>query len=484
MERRDFAKLLGAGLGWTSVSSFLAACGDTNNPVKTPLHIEPIIGELPTHERWWLSGNYAPVPESESLDLDVIGEIPPELNGTYIRNGPNPVTGESPHWFAGDGMLHAVRIEGGKAPWYRARYVETEFLKAPPEPGSIPGVTNHQANTSIIQHANRRLCLAEGGLPYEVDSELSTTGVYTYEDQLDGPMTAHPKIDPETGELHFFGYNIFPPSVDYYVADASGSLTHSTTIEIPAGTMVHDFQLTETHVIFMDLPLLFNLELAIAGDTIPFRWEPTHQARIGLLPRGEEGVDIQWFNIDPCFVFHTINAYNDSQNPEEVVLRAVRYPDFWDGQTNEFGSGGEVWEWRINTVSGSVTDHPFTDHLVEFPVINPNYQGVYNQYGFAIGPPDAESEYFSALIKYDFEQGTQSVTPLSVSYQLGEMKFIPMANATAEDHGWLVGYGFDPMLRRSALIILDAADTTGVPVAQVIIPTRIPFGFHGDWFPN
>ena len=482
IDRRTLLKMMGAGVALPQLASLFAGCGDDQPSMRGPTNIEPILGELPTHEHWWLSGNYAPVEESEAQNLEVIGELPRELSGTYVRNGPNPASGESTHWFGGDGMLHGVRIEEGRAPWYRARYINTSFYREPPEPGSFPDIEKHQANTSIMRHADRWLCLAEGGLPYEVDAELTTQGVHRYDGLLDGPMTAHPKVDPNNGELHFFGYHLFPPAVKYYVADPSGEMTHSAEFELSAGTMIHDFQLTETHVIFMDLPLLFDLELAIGGDTMPFRWNPEHQARIGLLPRRGEGAEVQWFDIDTCFVFHTINAYNDPDTPEEVVLRAVRYPDFWSDGTDNFGDGGEVWTWRINVETGEVNEQLEDERPVEFPVINASVQGTYNRYGFAIGTPDAESERFSAVMKYDFETGAHQLAPLSIPYHLGELTFVPAPDATKEDQGWLIGYGFHSDTRRSELVVLDAENLSDTPLARVILPTRVPFGFHGDWF--
>ena len=484
LDRRAFVKVAGAGLSLPSITSFLASCGEPSSTLLGSAQIKPTLEELPVHEHWWLSGNYAPVAESEAQELEIIGEIPRGLDGTYVRNGPNPVSGESGHWFGGDGMLHGVRIEDGQAPWYRAQYIDTDFYREPPEPGSIPDLKNHQANTSIVRHADRWLCLAEGGLPYEVDADLVTTGVHDYEGGLEGPMTAHPKVDPSTGELHFFGYRLFPPSLKYYTADASGQLIHSAEVALPAGAMIHDFQLTDSHVIFMDLPVLFDLELAIAGDTIPFRWAPEHQSRIGVLPRRGEGTSIQWFNIEPCFVFHTINAYNDPQNSDEIVLSAVRYPDIWKDQTTDFGVGGEVWRWRINVASGEVNERRLDRHLVEFPVINPLKQGMYHRYGYAIGTPNVEQSRFSAVIKYDFEQGIQEMIPLALPYHLGELKFIPALDASREDQGWLIGYGYNSDSQRSELIILDAAHLSETPKARILIPTRVPFGFHGDWFPS
>ena len=213
-----------------------------------------------------LQGNYAPV-DTEITDtaLSVTGSIPDSLSGLYLRNGPNPKSGTSPHWFAGAGMLHGVRLEGGRADWYRNRWVQTRQLNEPGQSmigddGSVDRTIGAN-NTHVIRHADKILALVESSFPYEVSPELESLGVWDFDGKLDSAMTAHPKICPITGEMHFFGYGFFEPYLTYHRVDATGQLVQSEAIDVPGPTMIHDFSITETQVIFMDLPVVFDLDL-------------------------------------------------------------------------------------------------------------------------------------------------------------------------------------------------------------------------------
>jgi carotenoid cleavage dioxygenase-like enzyme len=231
-------------------------------------------------------GNYAPVAdELTAFDLPVEGAIPSQLNGWYLRNGPNPRQ-STQHWFTGDGMIHGVRLESGRAAWYRNRWVRTESFENPFRLYNSDGTRNlHSsvANTHVINHAGKTLALVESSLPYEITNDLQTLGAYDFGGKLVDSMTAHPKICPTTGELHFFGYgNISTPHVTYHRADANGELTINRPVDVPALTMMHDFALTAAHVVFMDLPIVFNLDIVIKGgrDT-PYRWDDNYGARLG-----------------------------------------------------------------------------------------------------------------------------------------------------------------------------------------------------------
>ena len=197
---------------------------------------------------WFLSGNYAPVRnELTEFDLKVTGAIPPSLSGRYLRNGSNPQSGTAGHWFFGDGMVHGVRLDGGKAEWYRNRYVQTTKLVKGLEatdPETMFDPTASAANTHVLGHAGRIWALEEGHLPYEISPELETLGCDNFGGKLTTAFTAHPKLCPETNELHFFGYSPVPPFLTYHVLDASGALVHSAEITVPAGTMMHDFMIT------------------------------------------------------------------------------------------------------------------------------------------------------------------------------------------------------------------------------------------------
>ena len=205
-------------------------------------------------EPFFRRGNYAPVPDEISADeLPVDGAIPTELHGWYLRNGPNPRR-PTDHWFVGDGMIHGVHLEGGRARWYRNRWVRTDsFDNDFPvyNPDGTRNLRSSVANTHVINHAGRTLALVESSLPYEITTELKTVGAYDFNGRLTDSMTAHPKICPVTGELHFFGYgSLFKPHVTYLRADANGELTINRPVDVPALTMMHDFALTAGHVLF------------------------------------------------------------------------------------------------------------------------------------------------------------------------------------------------------------------------------------------
>ena len=263
-------------------------------------------------------GNYAPVvDELTEFDLPVEGAIPAELNGWYLRNGPNPRQATA-HWFTGDGMIHGVRLESGRAAWYRNRWVRTDSFKKDFPLYNADGTRNLRssiANTHVVNHAGKTLALVESSLPYEITNDLETVGAYDFGGKLVDSMTAHPKICPTTGELHFFGYgSIFEPYVTYHRADANGELTINRPLDVKAHTMMHDFALTAEHVVFMDLPIVFNLDIALKGDSdMPYRWDDDYGARLGVMRRDDPFGPVRWFEIDPCYVFHVANAYDDGQ---------------------------------------------------------------------------------------------------------------------------------------------------------------------------
>ena len=481
IRRRELFHLLGAGGLWWS-----GCAGDDTLPEAGPTGAtEPDESNKP----WWLRGNFAPVDESEAFDLEVVGTLPPELDGIYVRNGPNPLSGDSGHWFLGDGMVHGVRLEGGKASWYRARFVQTDALGAA-EDGAIgpPGLTDHQANTALVHHADKLLCLEEVGLPYRIDTaDLSTIGAFDFGGKLAGPMTAHPKIDPVTGELFFFGYELLNSAVHYHRVDARGVLVQSEIIELPAPVMMHDFQITETHVVFMDLPILFDLELAIDGASLPFRWDEQNGARIGVMPRTGSADEIAWFDIDPCFVFHTFNAHHDPEAPGRIHLDAIRYSDMWAAGPDDFSGKGAPWRFTMDLSRGDVSNTQIDDRAIEFPRIDPRLQGRAHRYGYGVliasddeGMPNGGSE----IVKYDFNDGSAVSHQLDSTLRSDEPSFVPASDDAAEDEGWLMSFVYDRTTDRSRLLVLDASNPKSAPVAEVKLPSRVPHGFHGLRVPS
>lgn len=424
---------------------------------------------------FWLRDNFAPTFEERTeSDLKVIGQIPESLQGTLLRNGANPQSGESAHWFLGNGMLHGVRIEAGQAKWYRNRYVKTPlYLK--PDGDVMDGLgdmTMSAANTNVIQHAGKIMALEEGHWPFVVSNELETVGPNNYGGKLEGAMTAHPKICPETGELLAFSYGMTPPYLTYLRASASGELLQTEQIEVPGATMIHDFNVTRNFVIFMDLPAVWNFE-GMATTGLPILWDESYGARLGVMPRNGGNADVVWYEIDPCYVFHPLNAY---ENGDKIVIDVCRMDD-----TMKPGSSAPpmLYRWTIDQAYGRVTETQLDDRVVDFPRVADAVVGLKHQFGYCAAFAGS-APYGEGLIKYDLEAGTSEYRHLDGG-QASEAVFVKDPTASGEDGGFLLSYVYQPEIDQSEVLILNAQDMLGEPVARIQIPARVPAGFHGNW---
>jgi carotenoid cleavage dioxygenase-like enzyme len=442
-------------------------------------HAEPH-QELPFH----LRGNFAPVREEvTAFDLPVEGTIPPEMTGLYLRNGPNPRSGSSPHWFLGDGMLHGVRLEQGRAAWYRNRFVRTRTLTEPGaervRPDGTVDLTVGLANTSVVSHAGRILALVESSLPTRVTPELDTLGPFDFEGRLERPMTAHPKLCPRSGEMHFFGYHFAPPFLSYHRVDAAGRLVQSEAIEVPGPTMIHDFAITEHHVVFMDLPIVFSPGL-LAEGRFPFAWSDDYGARVGVMPRGARGEQVRWFEVEPCYVFHPLNAFDEA---ETVVVDVVRYRELWRGGPEAFAPA-HLHRWALDLHTGKVREQDLDDRSIEFPRVDERRTGLPHRFGYALSNERGVGEEPRYVLKYDLLTGRTEMHDFGPGRVPSELAFVPSGPHAAEDEGWLVGYVYDAPRQASDFVVLDASRPAAPPLATVPLPQRVPFGFHGSWLPD
>lgn len=450
----------------------------------------------------FLSGNFAPVREEITTEnLQVIGELPPEISGSYVRNGPNPQwtpIGQY-HWFDGDGMLHAVHINNGKAT-YRNRYVRTRGwqienqlgkalwsgLLEPPQTDIPEGQFKNAGNTALAWHAGQLLATWEGGAPHSIKlPELETIGEYTYNGKLASAFTAHPKVDPVTGEMMFFGYSFTQPYLQYSVVSPESELLQTVPIDLPMGVMMHDFAITENYTIFMDLPLTFSTERMQRGEP-GLLFERNRASRFGIVNRWGDNSNIRWFESNPCYVYHTLNAYEEG---DSVVLIGCRMNSTNVLVTDNSERDPEediprLYCWRFNLSTGNVSEEVLDDTVSEFPRINENFLGRKNNYGYAgtIAPTDLP--LFDGLIKYDFQNGKSEIYNYGSGRYGGEPVFAPRPSASAEDDGWLLTFVYDTAEDSSELVIINAQDITSTPVARVLIPQRVPFGFHAIWIPQ
>lgn len=429
---------------------------------------------------WWLEGNFAPVDrEIEAFDLPVEGALPPELAGVYMRTGPNPARAESPHWFLGDGMLHGLRIEKGQARWYRNRYVETKLRREnilPRDPSIFMDKTASTANTSIVRHAGRIFALEEAHFPYEVTQDLATIGVTDFSGRLKTALTAHPKICPETGEMLAFGYGFAPPFLTYHRFDAAGQLVQSEEIPVGAPTMIHDFCATRTKVVFMDLPIVFDIQQAMAGG-MPYRWSDDYPARLGVMPRAGSAKDLQWFSIPSCYVFHPLNAWNED---DAVVLDVARYEKMW---VKGFDEPARLHRFRLDLKSGRAKGETLFDDPIEFPRVADAKAGFKNRYGYAVtthADDEAGFKLGTRIVKFDLDRSSISSAEFGRGCFPGEPVFA--AAGKGEDEGYLLSFVYDAARKASDFVALDAKAPEKGPVARVALPQRVPFGFHGAWF--
>ncbi|MDH2427338.1 carotenoid oxygenase family protein [Sphaerisporangium sp. TRM90804] len=449
-------------------------------------------------------GPAAPATEEiTAFDLPVTGTIPPELTGRYLRNGPNPLDLDSPdpHLFIGEGMVHGVRLRDGRAEWYRNRWVRSdqvaEALGEAPRPGPRFDDQDFAANTHVIGHAGRTLALVEAGMPmYELTHELDTVGRCDFDGTLPGGFAAHSKIDPLTGELHAVAYYWGWEHVQHLVVSPDGKVVRTVDVPVEDGPMVHDFALTEKYVVLLDLPVTFDVTAAEAGVRIPYSWNDDRPARVGLMPRLGGAEDVRWSEVEPCFVFHTLNAYDAG---DRVVVDLVAYDRLFVGSRLDGGTPPALERWTVDPAGTPVERVRLDDRAQEFPRMDERRASRPHRYGYTTvteafdvflprGARDLSSlkdgAFANALLKHDLSAGTRQAHTFSPGAYAGEPVFVPRHGGTDEDDGYIMTYVNNPERGAADLVILSAQDFAGPPVATVHLPARIPLGFHGNFLPD
>ncbi len=427
---------------------------------------------------FWMSGNFRPVDTiTDATKLRVSGEIPADLNGRYFRNGPNPKAHPSADWFLGEGMIHGVEISNGQANWYRNRYVETPLL-------DLDVITNENrmvrgnslANTHIVGHAGKILALQETQVPIEMTTDLETVGPYDFGGALERNMTAHPKICPKTGEMLFFGYGIMPPFLTYHRVSATGDLVQTEIIDVKAATMVHDFAITENYVLFLDLPMLWDLK-KLSQPGIPISYDESYGARIGVMPRTGNSDDVRWFEIEPCYIYHTMSAFEQGN---QVIFNAPKLVGYTSvGMKNP--PIPKLHRWTLDLDSGTVREEQIDDLGVDFPVTSPTFAGLPHKHGYAAEFDTSGMPYILGFHKYDIESGQRTCHRFADGRTGSEASFIPAKNGKDEDDGYLMTFVYDASEDQSELVILNAKEMADEPLARIHLPVRVPTGFHGSW---
>lgn len=456
-----------------------------------------------------LAGNYAPIArETVVSDLKVIGEVPRDLNGLYVRNGPNrryAAEGRY-HWFDGDGMLHGARFEDGRVT-YRNRWVRAagfeeegragralwEGVMEPPRRDRPDMPLKDTSNTDVKFHAGRLLTMwyLAGDLYAVKPDTLETIGRETFGGTLTCRVSAHSKVDEATGEFIFFDYGKTAPYMSYGVVGPDRRVSHWTPIELPGPRLPHDIAITRRYSILHDLPLFYDMDAFKAGRH-KIKFYPDIPARFGVIGRHAAGSTIRWFEAEPCFVYHVVNAWEDG---DEVVMVGCRYvtPKKANGEPDSeryakmiahLMMDARLHEWRFNMKTGETREGPIDDTLnAEFPSIASAWQGVRNRYTYNVMMANgrADEPRFTGLVKFDLATGRYQAYSDGPHFWYSEAPFAPRDGAREEDDGYLVSYVWNPNDSRSELQVFDARALADGPVARVLLPERVPNGFHATW---
>ncbi len=461
------------------------------------------------------SGAWRPnVVEYDATDLDVVGEIPVDLEGVYLRNTENPVHEAIGlyHPFDGDGMLHAIGFGGGEAT-YRNRFVRTDgfneeqvaaeslwagLLAAPTDAKrddgwGARGRMKDASSTDVVVHRGRALTsFYQCGDLYAHDPiTLEALGKETWNGKFPSTLgiSAHTKIDEHTGEMLVFNYGKDAPYMHYGVVDAAGDLVHYMPIELPGPRLPHDMAFTDNYAILNDLPLFWDPALLAQGAHVP-RFFPETPSRFAIVPRRGEAADIRWFEADPTYVLHWINAYEDGDevvvdgffqgNPEPAkkpdagkLASIYRYLDLFQLETRPH-------RWRFNLATGATKEEDLSDTCMEFGMINGGVGG--RRYRYTYNMTGLPGWFlFDGVVKQDVVTGSEHRYAFGEGVFGSETVFAPRPGSSSEDDGYLVTFTTDINHDSSECLILDAADVTAGPVARVRLPERISSGTHAFW---
>ena len=440
----------------------------------------------------YLTGIHQPMTDEKTLtELTVTGLIPRSLDGRYLRIGPNPIKPNAAghHWFTGDGMVHGVALENGRALWYRNRWIRSNAVSEaqgkPPAPGPRHGA-NDTVNTNVMGIGGRTWAIVEAGAyPVELDSAFEWQRHNPFDDTLAGSFTAHPHFDPKTDEYHAIAYDATEPIVvRHIVLSSAGKVLQEMPIAVEHGPSIHDCGFTERYVVILDLPVTFSMRSLIGGYRFPYKWNPEHRARVGLLPRGGESSAVIWCDVDPAYVFHVANSFDVPDGT--VVMDVIAYPSMFNENLRGPDAKGALERWTIDPAAKSVVRVVIDPEPQEFPRPDERRFGQLYRYVYTSASPTAEegAPAGSKLFKHDMAGGSRQVHDFGAGRHPGEFVFVPTSADSAEDEGWLIGFVVDSERDTTDLVILDAQAFEGTPVAAVQLPHRVPPGFHGNWLPN
>ncbi len=451
---------------------------------------------LPKSGDAYLVGIHAPMPSELTLhDLAVTGSIPAGLNGRYLKMGANPAKPDPAghHWFLGDGMVHGVAIQDGKVQWYRNRWIRSRLAAAALGRAAAPGPRrgrNDTVNTNVAEIGGRAFAVVEAGsFPVELSETLEEQRYNPFDGTLGGSFTGHPHRDPLTDEHHAVAYDgSIWDTVRHVVVSPAGKVVRDVPVAVKHGPCIHDCAVTARFAVVLDLPVTFSMRAVLGGHLFPFRWNPAHHARVGLLPRQGDGADVIWCEVEPCFVFHVANAFDCKEGGEDgqVILDVIAYATMFASGASGLDALGRLERWTVDPETRRVGRRVIDATPQEFPRIDERRFGQRYRHLYTVSvPADGNPQLTGAtkLYKHDLETGSRRVHDFGDGHLPGEFVFVPATADAQEDEGWLVGLVINTAEDTTDLAILDARSFEAAPVATIRIPHRVPPGFHGNWFP-
>ncbi|KAG8375220.1 hypothetical protein BUALT_Bualt10G0077700 [Buddleja alternifolia] len=479
-----------------------------------------------------LSGNFAPVGELPPTACDVVeGSLPPSLNGAYIRNGPNPqfIPRGPYHLFDGDGMLHAVTISGGKAT-FCSRFVKT-YKYTLERDNDAPVILNvfsafngvvaslarctvvlgrvlagqydprhgaGRANTSLAFFGGKLFALEESDLPYGIkltsDGDINTLGRHECFGEPFMTMTAHPKIDMETGEAFAFRYSFRPPFLTYFRINGDGIKQQEVPIfSLKQASFIHDFAISKNYVVFPDTQIVFKPGDILKGR-VPLRVDPAKVPRLGIIPRhAVDEREMWWVDVPGFNIIHAVNAWEEEDDGGDTIVMVAPNTLAVEHVLERMDLiHSSLERIEINLKEKSVTRRPVSAASLEFAVINPAYVGKKNRYVYAaVGDPMPK---ITGVVKVDLSLSTANSGDCTVARRLygpgcygGEPYFVarqPDNPAAEEDDGYLITYMHNEITEDSKFLVMDAKSPTLEILAAVKLPQRVPYGFHGIFVPE
>jgi carotenoid cleavage dioxygenase-like enzyme len=473
--------------------------------------VNRVASTLRPNDHPYMNGAWTPTFEEwDATDLEVIGEIPRDLDGVYLRNTENPVHDPigTYHPFDGDGMIHAMAFGDGRAA-YRNRFVRTKGFEAEQVAGGslwaglaenparskrpgwgAQGGLKDSSSTDVVVHAGKILStFYQCGEGYRLDPlTLDQLGTEAWV-PADG-ISAHPKVDEATGELLFFNYSKQAPYMHYGVVGADNRLKHLIPIPLPGPRLPHDMAFTKRFSIFADLPLFWDPQLLAKGYHAA-RFHRDLPTRFAIVPRYGQPEDIRWFEAKPCYVLHWMNAYEDG---DEVVLDGYFQEDPQPPPLEGFGPRlgqmmayldehsmkPRLYRWRFNLKTGGVIEGLLDDRILEFGTFNQQIAGEKGRYLYSTTAKPGWF-LFTGLVKHDLETGRSWSLEFGPGRYGSEAPFAPRAGARSEDDGHLVSFVTDLEADRSECIVVEAADIEAGPVCRILLPHRISSGTHACW---